>query len=129
MYVLMLNDMRSAHFENVQPVARANTREELEAFIARERVEPYTDTGERTVLHNTDLAAQIAGHHVEQQRSYSWRKCFKRGGPLEWFNDPDTTRDPAIVPVMSYDTWMQIAIDTAHQEYEKRVLSIPGVPA
>lgn len=61
-WVLMLNDMRSAKFESLSPAARAPTREELEALVAEETVELYQDG--------------------------RWRKTFRRGGPLEWFNRP-----------------------------------------
>lgn len=37
-WVLMLNDMRSSHYEYVLPVARADTKEALLAFVEGERV-------------------------------------------------------------------------------------------
>lgn len=62
MFVLRLNRM-AGKSEYSDPAARAETREDLEAFLQREQVEPYYD-----------------GH---------WHKTFRAGGPLEWFNPPE----------------------------------------
>lgn len=62
-FVLGMNDMRASNVERVRPVARARTAEALIELLDRERVEPYVDG--------------------------QWRKCFRRGGPLEWKNDPE----------------------------------------
>lgn len=40
-WVLFLNDMRSAHFEELVPVARAMTRETLVAYVRREKCETW----------------------------------------------------------------------------------------
>jgi len=63
MYVLCLNDMRSSKIEILQDVARAETKEQLKAFVEKHKVEPYL-TDER------------------------WSKVFKQDGILEWFNPP-----------------------------------------
>lgn len=60
MFVLYLNDMRSAHIEDRSPAAWAETREALERLIEAEKVDGYNDG--------------------------RWGKSFRRGGPLEWFN-------------------------------------------
>ncbi len=63
LWLLQLNDMRSAQIEQLTAVCRAESFDELTAFIARERApEPYTDG--------------------------KWSKRFRKGGPLEWFNPP-----------------------------------------
>src|SRR3990167_9459860 len=62
MWELRLNDMRTPQVELLRPVTRANTRDDLEAFLAAEAVDLYFD-----------------GH---------WRKYYRAGGPLEWFNRP-----------------------------------------
>lgn len=54
--------MRSSKVELLVAVCKAFTREELVTFLATEKVEPYKDG--------------------------MWSKCFKKGGPLEWFNFP-----------------------------------------
>lgn len=61
-FVLMLNDMRNAKAERVRPVVRAREREALHRLIGGERVETYDDG--------------------------RWRKAYRRGGPLEWQNEP-----------------------------------------
>ena len=63
LFVLFLNDMRSAHIEDLRVVAWAEDREKLEAFIETETVKSYQDG--------------------------RWRKTFRQGGPLEWFNRPE----------------------------------------
>ena len=60
--ILYLNDMRSPQIEMLRHVVKAATKEELKAFLARERVESYRDG--------------------------RWGKVFREGGPLEWFNEP-----------------------------------------
>jgi hypothetical protein len=61
-WVLFLNDMRFPKYEMLTPVARADTKEDLVAYLDRERVEKYVDG--------------------------RWGKTFRRGGPLEWYNHP-----------------------------------------
>lgn len=46
MYVLMLNDMRSAKCEYIQPVLRAESRDEILALLKREEVDQYRDVSE-----------------------------------------------------------------------------------
>ncbi len=77
MWVLMLNDMRSSKAEILEAVAKAETKEQLEAFIERERVEPYSDPIENP-REDTAYAAFPK----------SWGKTFRKGGPLEWYNPP-----------------------------------------
>jgi hypothetical protein len=78
MYILRLNDMRAANVENLQPVARAETNEELQRFINGEKVDLYQDG--------------------------KWAKVYKKGGPLEWYNAPYNF-EPSIVTVGSADEW------------------------
>lgn len=63
-FVLFLNDMRSDRIENMSVAARASTREALIAFVASERVEPYTTECDYRPV------------------------PFRKDGPLEWFNEP-----------------------------------------
>ncbi len=68
MWILNLSNMTWPKFENsLQAVAWVDTREELEAFVERERVENYQDDG--------------------------FSKNFRKGGPLEMFN-PISLVDP-----------------------------------
>ena len=82
MWVLQLNDMRSSKIEILNSVARAKTKEELEAFIERESVETYRD--ER------------------------WGKTFKKDGPLEWYNRPSLSKNN-FVDVGDEETWAERA--------------------
>lgn len=61
-WILMLNDMRSPKIEYSELAIVAGSREEIEAILTSETVEPYRDDG--------------------------WFKTFRKGGPLEWFNRP-----------------------------------------
>lgn len=84
-WVLFLNDMRSAHSEDLQPVARAHTREALVAFVERERAP--TPTEEPTGLPPTSPATDPSSFNV-RVNSQRWHKSFRVGGPLEWYNPP-----------------------------------------
>jgi len=76
MWVLLLNNMRSAKVERLTPVARAETQEALEAFMDREKVESYT-----------------TGSDAPNSFDHAWHKTFRKGGLLEWFNRPSFLRE------------------------------------
>jgi hypothetical protein len=67
-WILLLNDMRMAHYEQVVPVCQAESKEALKAFLMDETVAPYMDG--------------------------SWGKNFRSQGPLEWYNPPYEHDDP-----------------------------------
>lgn len=71
MFILFLNDMR-CNTEHCSPVARAESVEDLARFLESERVEPYDD---------------ISGSQFHSG-GHTYRKCFRKGGPLEWYNPP-----------------------------------------
>lgn len=71
MYILCLNDMR-CNTEHNEPVARAETLAELARFVQSERVEPYTE----------ESGSQF------HEGVHDYRKFFRKGGPLEWYNPP-----------------------------------------
>ena len=93
-YLLMLNDMRSSRSEHLTIVGRGDTLEELQAFVAGEKVEPYTDAGEHVQTHSTDFSAQLNGPSVEHTPYYKYHKVFRKGGPLEWYNPPNDNDVP-----------------------------------
>lgn len=102
MWVLSLNDMRNSNIENLTPVAKSATKEELIDFIQRETCEPYVD--------------EIDG--------YRWIKAFKKGGPLEWMNHPYTSEDHrAFQFVGTEDDWAA----NARKKYRELMNDIPGV--
>ena len=89
MFILQLNEM-SMNAEYVAPVAWAENAEALLALLESEKVEPYQEG--------------------------SWRKVFRKGGPLEWFNDPGPNVEPwigvsGIVDVGTEEDWIQRAIE------------------
>ncbi len=90
------------NYERLEAVARAETREALESFLARETVEPYTD----------DDGANMCGGKL--------RKSFRKGGPLEYLNPPD--REECFVSV-SLDEWIANTV----REYERLVNCLPLV--
>lgn len=67
MFVLFLKSMIHNSPRNIT-VAKAETREELEAVLIRESVPPYDD---------------IIIQHDGTDKPY--KKVFRRGGPLEWY--------------------------------------------
>ena len=77
MYTLMLNKMASGWSEELTPVAKAETVEELIHFVASERVPDYHDPIENPLPDTPGC-----------QHPKYWHKCFRKGGPLEWFNPP-----------------------------------------
>lgn len=70
-YFLRLNHMRSS-YESGQILAASFNRDKLVHFLQTERVEPYVD--------NPALNDDYGNVH-------SYTKVFRKGGPLEWFND------------------------------------------
>ena len=96
MIILRMNHMRDAKIEMLVTVGRAETRAELNQFLANEKVEPYSG-GE-------------------------WRKIYRQGGPLEWFNEPYSMDDHLhFVDVGTVDEYME----NARQTYENEFMSIP----
>jgi len=65
MFILVMNDMRYANIETLSELCWASSVEEIDAFLASETVEGYRD--ER------------------------WGKSYRKGGPLEWKNQPYDT--------------------------------------
>lgn len=103
MFVLQLNNMRDKA-EIIQPVAWAETQAALVAFLDRERVTPYITEGH-------------------------WHKCFRAGGPLEWFNEPtgnpmEVWVDvPAIVDVGTREDW-QMKAGERFDELRQKLLCV-----
>jgi len=100
----MLNNIRDVKADMLQPVGRANTREELEALIERETVEPYSEPAEGVYAGQT------------------WVKTFRRGGPLEWHNPPSIFDH--FLNAGTEEEW----VEQARQQYHQEVLSIPIIP-
>jgi glucose dehydrogenase len=120
MLVLLLNDMRSSHVEDLQPVARAETREALISFMQREEVEPYTTVDNHVIHHTTDSQAGTSDYI----HGYKFRKTFRHGGPLEWYNKPyDAMLGEHIVDVGTQEDWAA----KARREYDMKILPIMQV--
>lgn len=88
MWILQLNDMRAAKVEIPTLVAKADTREALVSFVGRQRVEPYRDG--------------------------PWGKCFRQGGPLEWYND-ESGFFRSYVDMATEDDWRKRAAERWHE--------------
>jgi len=74
MFALYLNPMMS-NTETSVCVTLADTAEQLEEFLEQEQVEPYSETGP---------SAFFDGEQT-------FRKVFKKDGPLEMYNPPETS--------------------------------------
>ena len=100
MWILQLNPM-TASAEDVVPVVRAETREQLEMFMAGEIVGPYQDG--------------------------QWSKCFKQGGRLEWFNPPFGDQAfinvPCFVDIGTEEDWAA----RARERFQQIQFDIPSV--
>lgn len=84
MFILSLNDMRSGKIEHLTTVCQADTEKELLDLIEREKVHQYWeefDPGRGTDPNAFD--------YIPPKK---WSKCFRKGGPLEWFNPPYVNR-------------------------------------
>lgn len=97
MIILLLNDIRLADLNDLVPVARADTEDEMYDFIESEIVNKYID-----------------GMHT---------KYFRKGGPLEWYRPPLANHDKNIIDVGTKKSWAVQAMD----DWEERVMSIPTV--
>ena len=98
MWLLRLNDMRSSKIENLQNVCVAESKEELESFLKSQEAEPYNDTGSNSIHGN----------------SYTYRKSYKKGGPLEWYNKPyDFQIEKHLFSMESYTKYCEQLRDTA----------------
>jgi hypothetical protein len=127
MWILCLNDIRHGRFEDLTPVVRADTKKALELFVDSERCEPYTDCGDRTIIHDTDSIAQDAGRAVpEQIEGYRWSKVFKKGGPLEWYNPPNDSF-PCFRHIGTLDENIGAAIARVHEWWNREIMVIPEV--
>lgn len=102
MFILQLNPM-TTNCEVLRAVARAETKESLEAYLARERVESYTD----------DDGLNMCGGKL--------CKSFRKGGPLEFFNPPDGPE--CFVDVGTAESWAE----QARLNYQRQVLGLMAV--
>jgi len=96
---LQLNPM-TANAERVIPVVRSESSGKLLELLLQEKVTPYTDG--------------------------NWRKCFRKGGSLEWFNDPGPNMEPwigiqAIVDIGTREDWMR----DAGERFDRAMSEIP----
>ena len=99
MWVMLLNDMRSANVETIEPVFRAETKEILFTLLSREMVEPYSDG--------------------------QWGKCYRIGGPLEWFNPPWGFEEGRhFQNAGTREEWAA----AAEHAYDMRVMTLPVCP-
>lgn len=101
MWILQLNDMRSPKSEILTAVAKAETKEALLAFLARETVEIYQD--------------------------YQWSKAFRLGGPLEWFNPTSNLDCPHLVEMGTREECVLRAVRRANTYWDDEIDSLPTV--
>jgi hypothetical protein len=92
MWILALNDMRAPKIETSEFVARADVAEKLHQWMRDERVEPYTED--------------------------NWRKVFKKGGPLEWYNEPFSGMGQGVMYFGTEEEWVQRALKNYHVALE-----------
>ena len=109
MWILVLNHTGN-HAEVATMVARAETREELAAFVERER-EPWVD--------EDDL--NLSGMPIH--------KTFRRGSPIERFNPPEypAIGHPPYQEVPSREEYMEAAAQAAGEGYDQDVMTLQDV--
>lgn len=108
-WALCLNPMRGQAEERV-PIARADTKEALERFLAQEKVEPYENVGD-----NPNFPG----------RPHTYKKYYRQGGPLEWFNEPMQPEPVGnhFQRIPSEDDY----VDAAKTEWGQRIGILPDV--
>ncbi|KKN98528.1 hypothetical protein LCGC14_0146390 [marine sediment metagenome] len=98
-FILVLGDMRSAKYENsFTPIAISDNPDKLRQWVNSEKVDKYTDG--------------------------RFRKVFKQGGPLEWYNPPDDLGvDPenSIRPLSPLDEYIEVAVKETTNWYNTLV--------
>lgn len=101
MFVLVLNDMRSAQVEDSVMVCRSETEGAINELLKRESVETYKDPkGTPYWLESPRSGGAI---YIEPTIEDGWwGKTFRKGGPLEWYNQPSPwhgqgIRDPEVL--------------------------------
>lgn len=77
-YILVMNPMMG-HTENRSAVAMSFEKEKLHQWYQDQICDPWTDEGENSFEPTGDMGGYYNEHHI-------WRKYFRRGSPLEWFN-------------------------------------------
>ena len=97
MWILQLNNMRFDLLDLI-PVARAETKEELEEFVESQTVGVYQDG--------------------------PYGKCFKKNGPLEWYNPPVEQIGQPYLNAGTENDWAE----RARVDFRERVLPIPEIP-
>jgi hypothetical protein len=87
MFVLVLNDMRDCRVEMTTMVCRSETETDMLALLERETVEVYRDPKHPPYwLENPRSGAKI--EVIPGIEEGWWGKSFRKGGPLEWYNQP-----------------------------------------
>jgi len=125
MFALYLNDMRAAHSEDMVLVAVSDDKLKLLTFVTGEQVPSYVDAGEHTIVHDTDFVAANAGGPVhERVPTYRWGKCFRKGGPLEWFNGKPGPVESWFTEILDEETYVTRATEAARQQYRNHVSSV-----
>jgi hypothetical protein len=116
MWVLQLNSIYS-RCEEREILFRAETREELIAFLNREKVEPYTESG--------------PGGYGNEGGVCEFNKSYRKGGPLENFNPPIAgPEDPScFVNVRTLEEHLKENEQQIRKQWEIGILSVPAVPA
>ena len=107
MWILQMNDMRTKDDNGAQRLCQAETKEELQKFVAGEEAEkPYIEV--------------IDGVKI--------LKTYKKGGPLEW-KRPAGEMCEAFVDMHDRDWWINTgAKEGAKQAVEYYQSTIAGVP-
>lgn len=71
-FVVVVNPMRGQS-EEQRTIGPFTSRDAAMTFVRNEEVEPYKDSGDNSYV-------------SPAPNSYTYQKCYRKGGPLEWFN-------------------------------------------
>ena len=98
MWFLCLNDMRFPKIEILARVCKASSKEELQAFIEKEKCELYENGG--------------------------WHKSFRKGGPLEWYNPPYYGNESHHFVYVGTE---EECVNNARRSYQTAINSVPSI--
>lgn len=95
-YVLFLRDMRSPHLQS--GVGILHNMDELGTIVDREAVPEYEEEGQVPLpvafVPMTDGEQPRA---AMPQRTVTWHKVFRKGGPLEWYLPPESEEESILL--------------------------------
>ncbi|MCK5020622.1 MAG: hypothetical protein KAS32_26620 [Candidatus Peribacteraceae bacterium] len=68
------------------------------------------------------MTKYVESEKVEPYQDGQWRKCFRQGGPLEWYNDPWNANE-SFVFAGTRDEWA----NKAAESWDNQIGALPSL--